>query len=193
MLEIFPATAIQGAKADAALPAPINPDDAEVVAWSDTLGEWVAATPTGATLIASAVNTTGTVTTCSTTGGLGTAVAVPGTAISVTNSSGLPVVISWWGYWQQTAAGDGQALLALYETTSGATQIRSSYNRLPNSTAVPTTYFDTPVHFHDIGVVTTTRTFQLYVQLWTAAAVTATARVMNLTASPTGIRAATGL
>lgn len=185
------ATAAQGATADAAIPAPATPADGDLVAWSDTLGEWVAATPTGATLIASATNTTGTATTCSANAGLGTAVAIPGTAISVTDSGGLPVVISWWGYWQQTVAADGLALIALYETTSGATQLRASYNRLPNSTAVPVTYFDTPVHSHDIGVVTTTRTFQLYAQLWSAAA--PTARVLNTAAAPTGIRAATGL
>lgn len=177
----------------AQVPAPVNPADGEIVAWSNTLGEWVAATPTGATLIASATNTTGTATTCSTTGGLGTAVAVPGTAISVTDSAGLPVVISWFGYWQQTVAADGLGLLALYETTSSPTQIRSAYNRLPNSVAAPFTYSDTPVHYHDIGVVTTTRTFQLYIQAWTGAGVSTNIRVLNLAASPTGIRAATGL
>lgn len=190
MLEVFPATALQGAKADAAIPAPVDPNDGEGVVWSETLGEWVSAAPTGARLIASASNGTGVGTSCSANANVGTAVAVPGTAISVTDSAGLPVVISWWGTWQQTVAADGLAILALYETTSGAAQLMAAYTRLPNSTAVPVTYFDSPVHARDIGVVTTTRTFQLYVQLWSAAA--PTAKVMNTAALPTVVRAVSG-
>lgn len=172
--------------------APANPTDGTLLAYSATLGKWTPVAPTGARVIAAAKNITNTAVTASAAGALGTAVAIPGTAISVTDSSGLPVRITWSACWQQTVAGDGIAILWLYETTGTATALRGTEQRLPNTLASPMVFFTVPVHEYDIGVVTTTRTFELRAALWSPASNTPSAKILNQPGQPTMIRATTG-
>lgn len=131
--------------------------EGQLIKWDATLGEPVAVNPTGSSVNASAVNATGTSTACSAGGAV-----IPLTAISVTDSGGRPVVLEWEGTFAQTVAGVGTVWLALYETTAGAnTHRKSNIKTLPNTTSANGSQVDTGISRLPIGVVTTTRTFEL--------------------------------
>lgn len=136
--------------------------EGQLIKWDATLGEPVAMNPVGNSLNAVATNTTGVATSASAPGaGLGTIVAIPGTAISVTNSSGRSVRLEMEATIQQNVAGTGTGWLLLVETTSGDVYRRYVLQPLPGVTTAGLNQISLGLHSVNIGVVTTTRTFAL--------------------------------
>lgn len=163
--------------------------EGQLIKWDATLGEPVAMNPVGNSLNAVATNTTGVATSASAPGaGLGTIVAIPGTAISVTNSSGRSVRLEMEATIQQNVAGTGTGWLLLVETTSGDTYRRYVLQPLPGVTTANLNQISLGLHSVNIGVVTTTRTFALRVVV---AGVTGTPgmQVFNQPNYPTVLRA----
>jgi hypothetical protein len=167
------------------------PTDGQLLAWSATLGTYTPVAPTGASELASAINTTGTYTGCSAAGGLGTVVPIPGTAISISNSNGRPVVLHYGANAIQTAVGDGDIYLSLYETTTTATGKHSAIIRLPNSIN-SATYVMTLINQFPIGAVSSTRTFDLRVVIFAPTANNPAASILNASNNPTFLRAVAG-
>lgn len=167
------------------------PTDGQLLAWSDTLGDWTPVNPTGSAELAAAVNTTNTATVLTASGGIGAAVLIPGTAISVPPSGGRPVTLHYGGTVTQTAAGDGSVYITLTETTSGNTSRQSAVTRLPNSTTQAVASV-TLLNQYRLGAVSSTRTFVLYGLVYAVAANTPTVQIANNTLNPTSLRAIAG-
>lgn len=167
-----------------------DPTDGQLLAWSETLGQYTPVNPSGIGEIAANSNATGTLTSCSASGGAGTIVTVPSTSISISDSNGLSVILEYGAMWQQTTAGDGVAILNLYETTSGSTLLNIDYVRLPNTTAASISNF-TRSNKIKIGVVSSTRTFEVRIQLVAPAANSPVAKVLNIATAPTFLSATT--
>lgn len=162
--------------------------DGQLMAWSQGLGRWTPVNPTGQSRLASAQNVTGAPTTASATAGaLGTAVDIPGTAISVSASGGRPVTLRFSANVVQTVAGTGEILLSLVETTAGAVSLMSALKPLPGSASTQPAYTSANAEF-DIGVVTTPRTFKLQLQLWGGTG-SPSAQTLNVGNNPTWLRA----
>lgn len=146
----------------------LTPTDGQTVEWDTTLGEWLAINPVGNSLNAQANNTTSTPTGISSASGLGTIVAIAGTAISVTNSNGRSVELQFEGTFFQSVVGTGSVYLSLYETTGAATHRKSNVKPLPNSVAAAQSTLSMGMSAVNIGVVTTTRTFELRAAVYQA-------------------------
>lgn len=168
-----------------------TPTDGQLVAWSSTLNAWTPVNPTGGSLLAQAINTTGSFTNCSAAGGLGTVVPIPSTAISISSSNGRPVVFHYGCNGIQTALGDGDIYLSLYETTSSPTPLHSAVLRLPNSTS-NSTYVVTLHNEFPLGTISSTRTFDLRVVLFAPAANNPSVSIINASNNPTFLRAVAG-
>jgi hypothetical protein len=172
------------------------PADGQLMAWAANLGQLAPVNPTGAAELASAINTTATATTASTTGGLGTAVIVAATSISVATSGGRPVTFHFGCGGYQSAAGAGGVILTLQETTSGTVNKGSLQTPLPNvayaAGAAPAAVFSIQGQFPLGGAIASTRTFRLTIGLWTATGVTATINLLNSATAPSYLRAVAG-
>lgn len=146
--------------------------------------------PLNAGRIAAAVNATGVVTTLppNGAGGIGAIQTIPSTAISVTNSSGRPVVIRFGATFDQSVAGAGGVFFILRETTGAGADLKVCIQPITGSATFGNT-FVTAADECDIGVVTTTRTFELRAHLLTPSGVTPTVKVYNSATAPTWIRA----
>jgi len=139
--------------------------------------------------VAAGVNATGTPTSLSASGGAGTIVVIPSTAVSVPNSGTRPVYLEFEAALQQTVAGDGNGFLLLYETTSGSTLLDYSPVRLPNSTATAISEVTWSLRAYRLGTVSSTRTFELRAYLYAIAANNPSANVLNSTGRSTVQRA----
>lgn len=173
-------------------PPSVLPTDGQLLEWDAATERFVPINPVGNSELAVAENITGTVTAISSTGGAGTIVAIPGTAISVPDSGGRVVSLVFEAGLIQAATGPGTAFLMLYETTGAAVSIANSPIPLPNSTAVSRSQVAWPMRSKRIGVVTTTRTFELRAYIYADAATTPTANVRNHTTAPTLLTAVAG-
>jgi hypothetical protein len=170
----------------------VAPTNGQMLRWDSLLGQYVATNPVGAGRIAAATNVTGTVTNIpgpGAGGGVGATIPIPSTAISVTNSSGRPVVIRFGATFNQSVAGQGSIFLALKETTSGVVDQVIHVTPLPNSAAAGLTTVTLGAYEFDIGVVTTTRTFDLRVLLYCPASNNPSGAILNSTINPSWIRA----
>lgn len=123
-------------------------------------------------------------------GGVGVITTIPNTSISVPNSNGRPVTLKYRATGFQTIVGTGSLYLMLYETTGAATLITSHANVLPNSLASGLFVVTFPVDEFDIGVVTTTRTFELRGQIYTTSG-SPSASFLNGATGPTVLKAIT--
>lgn len=164
--------------------------DGQLFGWDGVLDEPAAANPPGERL-ASNRNVTNTVTGMTAAsgvgGGFGTIVTIPSTAISVEDSNGRPGVIKFGAALSQTAVGVCVAQLYVYETTVGNTGYRATKARSLPGIAIP---FQVGYEWDGLGVVTTTRTFELRSRLYTSSA-SMSAQWANTEAEPTFIRAVT--
>lgn len=183
------ATAAQGTKADAAIPLPDSPSDGQLLKWDNTAGAWVPVNPVGNSRNASAKNATGTITQFNpgASGGVGAEVTIPSTGISVTNSGGRSVVLKINLSLIQTVTGNGVLLLYVKETTGSPTNYATLTVRLPGTSTVGS-YTQVCAEV-DLGPVTTTRTFDLRGQLYTAGSVVPVLQALNSVTSPTWFRA----
>lgn len=184
-----PGTDTEAALSANYVPRPAAPTEGQLLRWDATLGEWVAQNPVGNSRNASAKNTTGTVTTFNpgASGGSGAVTPIPSTAISVTNSGGRTVTVEFDITFNQTVTGTGCLFLYLRETTSGTVNLATFPIRLPGTATVGS--YDTRHGEFDIGVVTTTRTFDLSGSLYTPSAVVPVLQALNGVAFPTWLRA----
>ena len=123
-------------------------------------------------------------------GGVGVITTIPNTSISVPNSNGRPVTLKYRATGFQTIVGTGSLYLRLYETTGAATLITYLANVLPNSLASGLFVVTFPVDEFDIGVVTTTRTFELRGQIYTTSG-SPSASFLNGATGPTVLKAIT--
>lgn len=164
--------------------AALAPTDGQLLAYNSTLGAWTVTNPVGASLNAAAINNTGTSTAFTS-----VAATIPGTAISVTNSGGRTVALEFEGCFQQTVVGTGLALLMVYETTGGANTFRMASKRLlSNSTVANLANLTWDLNRLPIGVVTTTRTFELRAIILVASG-TPGASTINSATNPTILEA----
>ncbi|MEP6710152.1 MAG: hypothetical protein ABJA64_00340 [Candidatus Saccharibacteria bacterium] len=170
----------------------VAPTNGQLLRWDSLLGEYVATNPVGAGRIAAAVNVTNVATSIpgpGAGGGIGSTIAVPGTAISVTDSGGRPVVIRFGATFNQSVTGQGSVFMALKETTSGVVDVVIHVTPLPNSAAAGLTTITLGAYEFDIGVVTTTRTFDLRVLLYCPAANNPSGSILNSAINPSWMRA----
>lgn len=170
----------------------VAPSDGQLLRWDSLLGEYVATNPVGAGRIAAAVNVTNVGTNIpgpGAGGGIGATITIPGTAISVTNSGGRPVVIRFGATFNQSVIGQGSVFLALKETTSGVVDMVIHVTPAPNSVAAGLTTVTLGAYEFDIGVVTTTRTFDLRALLYCPTSNNPSGTILNSTINPSWIRA----
>lgn len=167
--------------------------DGQLIQWDAATSRFIPANPTGESELAAAENITTAVTALSTTGGAGTIVAIPFTAISISDSNGRPVTLEYQAqYSAVTNPGVGTAFLLLYETTSGDSLISQTASPLPNSVSTAQQQRAWSVMQKRIGVVSTTRTFELRAYLFTEAGDNANANVANHPNRSTILRAVAG-
>lgn len=168
--------------------APVAPTDGQLVSWNNTLSAWVAVAPSGGRLLSSAVATSGAVAIPGN-GGVGVVTAIPNTSISVTNSAGLNVALRFNATFIQTVAGTGSVYLVIKETTSGANTDRClNVKNLPGSLLggmSSVTFGEAAI---DIGVVTTTRTFDLKALVYAASGSPAV-NILSSTINPSSLKA----
>lgn len=164
--------------------AALAPADGQILSYNSTLGAWTVSNPVGSSLNVGAKNDTGTSTAFSS-----VAATIPSTAISVTNSAGRTVALEFEGCFQQTVVGTGLALLMVYETTGGANTFRMATKRLlSNSTVANLANLTWDLARLPIGVVTTTRTFELRAIILVASG-TPGASTINSATNPTILEA----
>jgi hypothetical protein len=159
--------------------------------WSTALGAWTLANPVGAGRIAANKNITSTPTSIpgpGAGGGVGAKTTVTSTAISVTNSAGRPVVVTFGVTFQQLVAGSGEIFLILEETTSSATDAVLKIVPLPGTAAAAQNILTVDYEL-DIGVVTTTRTFDVRVLLYAPASNNPSGNLLNEPSNPSWCRA----
>lgn len=169
----------------------LSPTDGQVLVWSATAGAWSAANPVGAGRIAANKNITSTPTSIpgpGAGGGVGAKTTVTSTAISVTNSAGRPVVVTFGVTFQQLVAGSGEIFLILEETTSSATDAVLKIVPLPGTAAAAQNILTVDYEL-DIGVVTTTRTFDVRVLLYAPASNNPSGNLLNEPSNPSWCRA----
>lgn len=167
--------------------------DGQLLQWDAATSSLIPANPTGNSELAVAENVTTALTTISTTGGAGTIVAIPFTAISISDSQGRPVTLEYCAqYLTVTNAGVGTAWLLIYETTGSPTAIAWQPSSLPNSLSTAQRQKAWPVMQKRLGVVSSTRTFELRAYLYTEAGDNASASVINGVEQPTILRAVAG-
>lgn len=166
--------------------------DGQLLRWDTATEELVWTNPVGQSEIAVAVNDTGSSTALSASGGAGTIVTILFTAISISDSNGRPVTLEYFADFLQSTVGTGTVFLLLYETTSGSTLIGYRGTLLPNSTAVATRQVSIPVGMIPIGVVSTTRTFELRAYIYASAANSPVGVILNAVTNPTVLRAIAG-
>lgn len=170
----------------------VAPTDGQLLRWDNLLGEYVATNPTGNSRLASAVNITNVATTIpgpGAGGGVGATITIPGTGISVPNSGGRPVVLRFGASFNQSAVGQGLVFIALKETTSGVVDRVIHVTQLTNSIAAGLSSITLGAYEFDIGVVTTTRTFDLRVLLYCPASNNPSGAILNSTINPSWLRA----
>lgn len=148
--------------------------------------------PVGNSELAAAVNESTAATTVTTTGGAGTIVTIPFTSISISDSNGRPVTLEYQAQYLQTVAGVGTAFLIVYETTTSPTIVAFAPSPLPNSAAIPQQQRAWANTMKRIGVVSSTRTFELRSYLFTTAGDDATISIINNPNCPTILRAVAG-
>ncbi len=188
-LDTEKATAAQGTKADAAIPAPAGPTDGNLLAYNSTLAAWVPVAPVGQSELAAAVNVTGTPTTVSATSGPGVLVAIPGSSISIPASS-RPVTLFYEAAFAQTTVGTGMGLVSLYETTGAATQMDYVAGTLPNSTATGLREVSLSRSYR-LGATVATRTFELRAWVYQVSGSPA-GSILNSALRQTSLRAVAG-
>lgn len=141
--------------------------DGQLLAYQASTGKFVPVTPTGVAELAYSENATGTLTgpVAAAIGAFAaSAIAIPNTDISVPNSGGRPVYIDACVMGQQMTGTTGLAVVELWETTGGTNTFitRSNGVQLPNNTsATALRNLDVRLSPYRLGVVTTTRTFNL--------------------------------
>jgi len=170
----------------------VAPTNGQLLRWDSLLGQYVATNPVGAGRIAAATNVTGTVTNIpgpGAGGGVGPTITIPSTAISVTDSGGRPVVIRFGATFNQTVAGQGSVFMALKETTSGIVDKVVHVTPLPNSIAAGLSTITLGTYEFDIGIVTTTRTFDMRILLYCPASNNPGGSILNSTINPSWLRA----
>lgn len=171
--------------------ASLDPADSQAVVYNGTLGEYVAENIPGGIRVGSNRNVTNTPTGMTAAsgvgGGFGTIVTIPSTAISVEDTSGRPGVIKFGAALSQTAVGVCVTQLYVYETTVGNTGYKATVANWLPGIAIP---FQVGYEWDGLGVVTTTRTFELRSRLYTSSAAMS-AQWANTEAEPTFIRAVT--
>ena len=180
---------------DVAIAQPDAPTNGQLLSWDSTIEEWVPSNSPGGGRLAASSNTSGTPTALTassgTGGGIGTIVAIPGTAISVPASGGRPVVLKFSAGFSQTVAvaapGIVTAVLFVVETTGGGNVNRGSFfQQLTNAPAAAPVTLGT--YEYDLGAVASTRTFELRAYLYTTVA-SAGASVLNSATHPSTLRA----
>lgn len=152
------------------------PNDGQALVWSQTLGKWTPANPSGASELAYAENVTGTVTSLATSaaGGLSTDTAIPGCSIVVPIST-RPVWVHYQLTFLQNQAGAGTLFVAVKE---GSTTVSNHPHRLPASADATQNTFTVRGKTR-IGPVAAPRTLQLRAQLYTPTNVVAAGNVLN--------------
>lgn len=166
--------------------------DGQLLRWDAATGKLVWTNPVGQSEIASAANTTGATTNLSAAGGAGSIVPILFTAISISNSNGRAVTLEYEANFLQTVAGAGTLFLLLYETTSGASLIGFRASPLPNATSVARQQVGLPTGHKPIGVVSSTRTFELRAYIYAEAANSPSGSILNAATQPTILRAIAG-
>lgn len=155
-------------------------DDGAGTLYADTAaGVW---TPLNPGEIAYAANITGTVTTSAN----GSIVDIPGCAITIPATK-RPVWLKMHAIVQQSAAGQGNASLYLYETTSGATLVTNFVEPLANLTSGGR-YLDISGEYR-LGPVTSPRSFKISIVTIVAASTTPAVQAINTAANPSWLLA----
>ena len=170
----------------------VAPTNGQMLRWDSLLGAYVATNPVGAGRIAAATNVTGAVSNIpgpGAGGGVGPTITIPSTAISVTDSGGRPVVIRFGATFNQTVVGQGSVFMALKETTSGVVDRVVHVTPLPNSIAAGLSTITLGAYEFDIGIVTTTRTFDMRILLYCPASNNPGGSILNSTINPSWLRA----
>lgn len=169
--------------------AALTPADTQRLVWSSTLGTWTVTNPVGAGRIASARNVTGVVTSLApgASGGAGARQSIASTAISVTNSGGRSVSIRFGAAFSQTVAGLGSVFLYLRETTAGSAADRKLFVQPLTGAATVGNQYVSCADEYDIGVVTTTRTFELQAHLFSPTSSVPQVSIFNSSTAPSWI------
>lgn len=164
--------------------------DGQLIKWDGALGEPIAMNPVGASRIAGARNTTGATTNLAPggSGGSGARQTIALTTISVTNSGGRSVGIRFGASFSQTVAGLGSVFLYLRETTGAGADRKLCVQPLTGVATVGNQYVSCSDEY-DIGVVTTTRTFELQAHLFSPTGQTPQASAFNSGSAPSWIYA----
>lgn len=150
----------------------VAPTDGQYLKWDAATSRFVPVNPIGNSEVASASNTTANPTALSAAGGAGAIVAIPSTGISVTAaaSAGRPITLEGKACFAQSAAGVGTLYLLIYETTGGGSVLKEyGATPLPNTAVAGLNAIDVRVKTR-LGVVASTRTFELRAYIFAAAA-----------------------
>lgn len=168
---------------------PADAVNGQGVTFNEGTGLWEPENPVGNSRIAANRNVTGTATALTaasgTNGGVGTTVVIASTSVSAVNSNGRPCVIKAQAGFSQTAVGAVATHLMLYETTDGGNVLRQTFAEAQAGSSAPVTLGT--YEWAGLGVVTTTRTFELRARLFTSAAAMS-GFITNTDANPTDIR-----